>query len=317
MSDTSDSASPETTPSDVLTLHAWIRNDRQREKAADEKVERVVEVIASTDAEDRWGDSIEQVWRLDAYRANPVVLYAHDSRALPIGGAENVRVEDGALRATLRFVDASVNPEAEKVWQSIQAGVLRAVSVGFIPHSYRWEKRDDREILVLSDNELVEISVVPVPANPEALMRMRRKALAARAVEAPADPARQELATRAAQAEARVEELTRAAAAKAEADERASMVRDGLAARTLVPAHCAPGAWALTTPLAELKSYLACAVPILPPAGARREAGPVGAGALGKKSWGDLTPIEKDRLYREAPEVYDALKSAHDAAKRG
>lgn len=162
---------------DAVTADVLGFTARVRAVAADK---RTVDVIASTDAQDRYGEIVEQVWQLDAYQANPVVLYAHDSRELPIGKAENIRVEDGQLVATLRFVGAEVNPRAEQVWQLVQEGVLRAVSVGFIPHTYRWEKRDDREVLVLTDNELVEISVVPVPANPEALARMRARALAAR-----------------------------------------------------------------------------------------------------------------------------------------
>lgn len=317
---------------------------------------RTVDVVASTDTEDRYGEVVEQVWQLDAYAANPVVLYAHDSRELPIGRAENVRVEGGSLLATLRFVGADVNPKAEQVWQLIQEGVLRAVSVGFIPHTYRWEKRADREVLVLTDNELVEISVVPVPANPDALARMRARALAAKPAApegAPglaeavaeltgsADPAAQLGRLRAwrdgaAQVEplqARVAELEEAErrllaerAARAEADEREALIRAGLAERKLTPAQCraaegaSPAGWARTTPLAELRSYLADAVPVVPASGRNREAPPApvknGVAALAAKRWDELAPIEKDRLYREAPETYEALKAAHEAQKR-
>jgi len=148
-------------------------------KAAGKGDARVVDCVASTDAMDSYGECVEQKWMLDRYTANPVVLFAHDSRQLPIGKASNVRMEGGALHATLEFVGDDVNPKAGEVWRSIQAGVLRAVSVGFDPHSTRWEKREDREVLVLSDNELMEISVCAVPANPDALMRLRTRAAGA------------------------------------------------------------------------------------------------------------------------------------------
>jgi HK97 family phage prohead protease len=150
--------------------------------------DRSIDVVASTDAVDRHDEVVEQVWQLDRYRANPVVLYAHASRELPIGQASGVEVEGNALRATLRFVTAEANPLAERVWQSLKQGSLRAVSVGFVPHSFRFEVIDDREVLVLSDNELVEISVVPVPANPDALASMRARALDARKPPAPRAP---------------------------------------------------------------------------------------------------------------------------------
>ncbi|MFO0607276.1 MAG: HK97 family phage prohead protease [Polyangiales bacterium] len=334
---------------DVLGFTARVR--------AVAKDARTIDVVASTDAEDRYGEVVEQVWQLDAYAANPVVLYAHECDELPIGKAENVRVESGQLLATLRFVSGDVNPKAEQVWQLIQEGVLRAVSVGFIPHTYRWEKQADREVLVLTDNELVEISVVPVPANPEALARMRARALAARppAPDAPpglaesvaeltgsADPAAQlgrlrawrDAAAQVEPLQARVTELEAAErrlleekAARAEAEEREGLIRAGLASRKLTPAQCraaegaAKAGWARTTPLAELKSYLADAVPVVPAAGQNREAPPApvktGVAALAAKRWDELTPIEKDRLFREAPETYEALKAAHnDAQKR-
>ena len=53
---------------------------------------------------------------------------------------------------------------------------MRAVSVGFMPHSVRWEKRGDREVYVLADNELYEISVCSIPANPDCLAKMKARA---------------------------------------------------------------------------------------------------------------------------------------------
>lgn len=140
---------------------------------------RSIDVIASTEAVDSYGEIVEQSWDLARYKANPVVLFAHNSRELPIGSARDVKVEDGALVATLDFVSAEANPKAEQVWQLIQQGALRAVSVGFRPRTVRSEKRDGKEVYVLADNELHEISVVPIPANPEALARARARALAA------------------------------------------------------------------------------------------------------------------------------------------
>lgn len=147
-----------------------------RFKRAENAESRTVDVIASDETIDSYGDIVEQSWNLERYLANPVVLFAHDSDDLPIGTAENVRVEDGALRATLRFVSEKANPLAEQVWRSVQEGTLRAVSVGFYPRDVRFEMRDGKEVCVLANNELLEISVVPVPANPNALAQLRARA---------------------------------------------------------------------------------------------------------------------------------------------
>ena len=162
----------------------------EREKLADDKpMRRAVRVVASTDAEDSYGEIVEQSWNLDRYKANPIVLYQHD-RYEPIGTAEDVRVEEGALRATLVLAAEGVSEDADKAWRLIEAGILRTVSVGFYPADVRMEKRNGRDVVVLANNELREISLVSIPANPEAVIEARvRAAGAARPV--PANPAKE------------------------------------------------------------------------------------------------------------------------------
>ena len=138
---------------------------------------REAEFVASTDAIDSYDEIVEQTWKLDRYNGNPVVLFAHQSRELPIGQAVSCGVVDGKLRVNVRFASEKANPQAEHVWQSVKEGTLRAVSVGFRPHTVRSEKRDGKDVYVLADNELHEISVVPVPANPEALALMKQRAM--------------------------------------------------------------------------------------------------------------------------------------------
>lgn len=139
---------------------------------------REVDFIFSTDSIDTYGERVKQNWRLERYLQNPVVLFSHCSRELPIGKAKNVGVVDGALQGTLVFASEKANPLAEQVWQSIQEGTLRAGSVGFMSHSFQYEKDNDIETLVLDDNELLEFSVCPIGANPDALAKMKAKALA-------------------------------------------------------------------------------------------------------------------------------------------
>jgi HK97 family phage prohead protease len=136
--------------------------------------QREADFVASTDAVDSHGEVIDQSsWVLNHYVANPVVLYAHDSRELPIGKATNVGVRSGRLEATIQFASAESNPMAEQVWRLVQEGMLRAVSVGFVPTDGRYEVRDGAEVFVWTSPVLKEISVVPVPANHEALSRMK------------------------------------------------------------------------------------------------------------------------------------------------
>lgn len=142
---------------------------------------RTVDFVASTDAIDSYGESVcQDNWQLERYLSNPVALFAHMSRELPIGHSTRCEVttDNGKkqLECSIQFSTAEANPLAEQVWQSLRQKSLRTVSVGFIPHTIRWEKRGDQEIYVLDDCELFEISVTPVPANPEALAKMRARA---------------------------------------------------------------------------------------------------------------------------------------------
>lgn len=139
---------------------------------------RTCDFVASTNAVDSYGDIVEQSWDLKRFKSNPVILYAHDSRELPIGTATRCEVVKGQLECTIKFCTEDMNPLAEQVWKMVQSGVLRAVSVGFIPNDIRYEKRDGEDVCVLGNCELHEISVVPIPANHEALAKMKAAALA-------------------------------------------------------------------------------------------------------------------------------------------
>lgn len=152
---------------------------------------RSVDVVASSTAIDGYGEIVAQDWDLRRYEANPVVLYGHSSWGMPIGHASNVRVEGEKLLATLNFVDARANPLAEQVWQGILQGSLRAVSVGFRSKKGSMQNIDGRDVYVLAGNELMEISVVPIPANPDAVAQEAKafndqlRALVARSQETP------------------------------------------------------------------------------------------------------------------------------------
>lgn len=148
-------------------------------KALDE-VARTVSFVASTEAVDRVGDSIKtDGWRLDNYKNNPVVLFAHDSDDLPVGKAVSIKVVGKELLVTVLFASKEANPLAENVFQLIKEGCLNAVSVGFIP--IRWEWVDDTEAgrfgMDIMEAELLEVSIVPVPAHPDALVQASMKGL--------------------------------------------------------------------------------------------------------------------------------------------
>lgn len=129
-------------------------------------------VIASTGAVDRHGDTVApDGWQLDAYRANPVILWAHDYRQPAIGRAVAVWRDGPALLARLEFAPTEFARTVDTLYRQ---GYQRGVSVGFRPLRFA-ERRDARSGAFLGirflEQELLEISAVPVPANGAALLR--------------------------------------------------------------------------------------------------------------------------------------------------
>jgi HK97 family phage prohead protease len=145
-------------------------------KVVDEAT-RSIEVIASTAALDSHGEIVEQDWDLKRYLKNPVVLWNHNrdvrspADALPIGRADNVRVEAKKLKEIISFASKDANPLAEQCWLLAKEGILKGVSVGFRPGEVTRQISDGREVYVLSKCELRETSMVPIGSNPEAVAK--------------------------------------------------------------------------------------------------------------------------------------------------
>jgi HK97 family phage prohead protease/HK97 family phage major capsid protein len=131
----------------------------------------IIEGEASTNDIDRMRDIIDpKAWRkkgaLNAYRNNPIILaFHHHDR--PIGKATEIRATDNGLS-----IKAKISKAATEVYQLIEEGILKAFSVGFIAKDMDYDSDDD--IFQIKDVELVEVSVVSVPANPYATFRISK-----------------------------------------------------------------------------------------------------------------------------------------------
>lgn len=119
-------------------------------------------VIATNEAVDRDGEIIKVAgWDFKNFMKNPIMLWGHDFHGLPIGGVEKIEIVDGNVVVTGVFANTFF---AQEVRQLFEDGFLRTVSVGFIP-----KQRDPEDPSIITEAELLEISFVPVPSNPEAL----------------------------------------------------------------------------------------------------------------------------------------------------
>lgn len=125
----------------------------------------------STITPDRDGDRIfpEGCDAKNAQRNLPV-LYAHDYRTgLPVGTGTGLTITPGKwIDATWRWLEGDAF--AERVKNAFDQGVLRAASIGFKPLARVPNEFGGFDI---TKWELLEISLVPVPANPEAVRSLK------------------------------------------------------------------------------------------------------------------------------------------------
>ena len=126
-------------------------------------------VVGSTSVIDRMGDTINQAgWDLKNFKKNPVILWGHNVREErpPIGKAIKVWLEGTKEKKLMFRVKFDLQDKfASEIFRKIKDGFINTTSVGFMP--LEW---DDNEFTSM---DLLELSFVPVPANPEALVAIK------------------------------------------------------------------------------------------------------------------------------------------------
>lgn len=123
--------------------------------------------VLSDESVDRMGDVIRaDGWDLAAFRKNPIALMGHSHEHI-LGVWENVRVEGKQLLGRLKLAKPGTSELIDTVRSLIEQRILKAVSVGFQP--IEAEPRKSGGGFDFIKSALHEVSVVSVPANPNAL----------------------------------------------------------------------------------------------------------------------------------------------------
>lgn len=148
-----------------------------------------VDIVASTSALDSYNTRIDQSgWVLDQFKKNPVICFQHDSgggffgsgvnKGLPVAKAlpETVRIEGNKLLMRIQFMTAEVDEFSYKVFRMVQAGFLSGISVGFDPLEWKDEESEkEGRVRIFTKCRLMEVSVVTIPANDEAMVVRARE----------------------------------------------------------------------------------------------------------------------------------------------
>ena len=142
--------------------------------------------VASDGTRDSAGTVLNQGgWSLDRFNKNGIIGYQHkvygswDGTDNPdnVIGKGSAYVKDEKLMVDVEFEPGEINPLAEKIYQKLLFGSLNAVSVGFLPIGRgSWGKGEEaldgeKPTYYYAGQELLEVSVVNIPANPNALKK--------------------------------------------------------------------------------------------------------------------------------------------------
>jgi HK97 family phage prohead protease/HK97 family phage major capsid protein len=128
-----------------------------------------IEGYANCTCVDRTGDVIPMTaWTsgIENYLKNPVIL-AYHNHSEPIGRMMEHRIDDKGL-----WIKARISAAAEDVFNLVKDGVLTAFSVGFRVKDAVYDAVTD--LFIIKELELLEISVVSVPANQESLFSLSK-----------------------------------------------------------------------------------------------------------------------------------------------
>lgn len=136
-----------------------------------DREKRIVEAVISTNNVDRFETRIvPSGLKYDNYLRYGTVLFNH-RQDFPIGKCLSIIPTDTEVRAQWQFFNFSNKPpsewgdigkKVEDLWYLYEGGYLKAYSIGFIPHEITQDG-------LIPSAELLEFSLVCVPANPFAL----------------------------------------------------------------------------------------------------------------------------------------------------
>jgi HK97 family phage prohead protease len=141
--------------------------------------EPMLDFISSDNTLDRYNEVIDQSgWELDNFLSNPVIPDCHDYSSIgKILGKDvlpkNKQIQGGKLCCRVLF--AVDNPMGNLAYKMAKGGFIKSQSVGFIPLEWTMGTDSDGPARTYTRCELLEKSLVVVPANPGATIGMALK----------------------------------------------------------------------------------------------------------------------------------------------
>ncbi|MBZ9759477.1 HK97 family phage prohead protease [Mesorhizobium sp. CA8] len=137
-------------------------------KAVDED-QRVIRGMATTPTPDRMGDIVEP---MGVEFKNPMPLLWQHQADKPVGTVNFGKPTKNGIpfEASLAQIDepGTLKDRIDEAWQSVKAGLVRAVSIGFRALEYAFIEGTGG--IRFEKSEVMELSLVTIPANAEAVI---------------------------------------------------------------------------------------------------------------------------------------------------
>ena len=106
------------------------------------------------------------------YDRNNVALFAHDDKQPPIGRGINIDTSAANCTIDIQFVPRDILPFAGTIRDLVAGKWLRAVSLSWQPIEAK--RSSDPDIAaIFTEVDMLEVSIVPLPALPDALLAAR------------------------------------------------------------------------------------------------------------------------------------------------
>jgi hypothetical protein len=164
-------------------------------KQVGKELDRTLRFSGSDETEDRDGDILTIAgWELDEYNKNPVIMGFHEYDKFPYARSLNTQIDLGKQKLIFDVQFPTINeltsyPEnpdmlaehaknIDMAYNMYRNGYMKAVSVGFIGKEYEPITKEGRTTgRKYIRQSLLELSLVPVPSNPNALSEAKIKGI--------------------------------------------------------------------------------------------------------------------------------------------
>lgn len=170
-----------------------------RKVSEDVEKTRYIEFVASDNSRDSYKTVLPvDKWDLDRFNKNGVIGYQHalyySTNPDMVIGSGKAFIDGNELIIGITFEPGDLNPIAEKLFRKVLHGTIKAVSVGFDPKGEgSWGVGDEaagkeNQTYYFAGQELLEVSIVHIPANKNAVKRAAEMLLDSDENETPIPP---------------------------------------------------------------------------------------------------------------------------------